>query len=126
VERGVPLREHDLRGVVDAHEGLQRLMVEEVNAGFDLAQGPLIRAHLVRMQEQEHVLLLTQHHIVSDGWSMGILARELGALYGAFHRQQPSLLPELPVQYVDYAAWQREWLSGERLQKQSEYWREAL
>jgi amino acid adenylation domain-containing protein len=125
-ERGMPLLEHDLREVVDAHEELQRLMVEEANAGFDLAQGPLIRAHLVRMQEEEHVLLLTQHHIVSDAWSMGVLARELGVLYGAFHRQQPSPLPDLPVQYADYAAWQREWLRGERLQKQSEYWREAL
>src|SRR5205807_5062639 len=126
VERGVPLREHDLRGVVDAHEGLQRLMVEEVNAGFDLAQGPLIRAHLVRMQEQEHVLLLTQHHIVSDGWSMGILARELGTLYGAFSRGEESPLEPLGIQYPDYAAWQREWLSGERLQKQGAYWRAAL
>ena len=86
VERGVPLLEHDLRGAVDAEERLQRLMVEEANAGFDLAQGPLIRARLVRVEEQEHVLLITQHHIVSDGWSIGVLMRELAALYGAFSR----------------------------------------
>ena len=67
-----------------AAKRLQRLMVEEANAGFDLAQGPLVRAHLVRMQEQEHVLMLTQHHIVSDAWSIGVLARELGTFYGAF------------------------------------------
>src|SRR6185312_242750 len=73
-----------------------------------------------------HVLLLTQHHIVSDGWSMGILARELGTLYGAVSRGEENPLRPLGIQYLDYAAWQREWLSGERLQKQSEYWREAL
>src|SRR5579864_4601686 len=126
VERGLPLEEHDLRGVVDADERLQGLMMEEAHAGFDLARGPLIRAHLVRMQEEEHVLLLTQHHIVSDGWSIGILARELGTLYGAFSRGEENLLEPLGIQYPDYAAWQREWLSGERLQKQGEYWREAL
>ena len=81
---------------------------------------------LVRMEDEEHVLLVTQHHIVSDGWSMGILARELGALYGAFSRGEENPLEPLGIQYPDYAAWQREWLKGERLQKQSEYWREAL
>jgi amino acid adenylation domain-containing protein len=122
VETGLPLEEHDLRGVVDADERLQGLMVEEANAGFDLARGPLIRAHLVRMQEEEHVLLLTQHHIVSDRWSMGVLARELGTLYGAFSHGEENPLEPLGIQYPDYAAW----LSGERLQKQGEYWREAL
>jgi amino acid adenylation domain-containing protein len=126
VEPGMPLEEHDLRGVVDADERLQRLMVEEAKVGFDLAKGPMIRARLVRLDEEKHVLLLTQHHIVSDGWSMGILARELGALYGAFSRGEENPLPPLTIQYPDYAAWQREWLSGERLQKQSEYWRETL
>jgi amino acid adenylation domain-containing protein len=126
VERGMPLLEHDLRGVVDAEERLQRLMVEDANAGFDLARGPLIRAHLVRMEEQEHVLLVTQHHIVSDAWSMGVLARELGTLYGAFSQGEENPLEPLGIQYADYAAWQREWLSGELLQKQSAYWREAL
>src|SRR5437588_10997150 len=125
-ETGLPLPEHDLRGAVDAEEQLQKLIFEEANAVFDLAQGPLIRAHLVRMAEEEHVLLLTQHHIVSDGWSMGILARELGTLYGAFSRGEESPLEPLGIQYPDYAAWQREWLSGERLQKQGAYWRAAL
>ena len=126
VERGLALEEHDLRGVVDAEERLQRLEVEEANADFDLGRGPLIRAHVVRMQEQEHVLLLTQHHIVTDGWSMGILARELGSLYGAFSRGEENPLEPLEIQYADYAGLQREWLSGERLQKQSDYWRETL
>ena len=126
VETGLPLIEHDLRGVVDAEERLQKLMMEEANAVFDLGQGPLIRGRLIRLQEEEHVLLLTQHHIVSDGWSMGILARELGALYGAFSRGEENPLEPLGIQYPDYAAWQREWLRGERLEKQREYWREAL
>jgi amino acid adenylation domain-containing protein len=125
-ETGLPLLEHDLRGVGDAEEKLQEWMMVEAQAPFDLQRGPLIRAHLVRVEEQEHVLLLTQHHIVSDGWSMGILARELGSLYGAFSRGAENPLSPLRIQYPDYAAWQREWLTGERLQKQSEYWREAL
>ena len=126
VEMGVPLLEHDLRGVSDAEERLQRLMEEEANVRFDLVEGPLIRARLVRMQDEEHVLLLTQHHIVSDAWSIGVLTRELGTLYGAFSRGEENPLEPLGIQYPDYAAWQREWLSGERLQKQSEYWRKML
>ena len=126
VETGMPLLEHDLRGIGDAEAQLKELMMGEAQAPFDLRQGPLIRAHLVRMQEEEHVLLLTQHHIVSDGWSMGVLARELGTLYGAFSRGEENPLEPLGIQYPDYAAWQREWLRGERLEKQSEYWREAL
>src|SRR5437588_9408594 len=91
-ETGLPLPEHDLRGAVDAEEQLQKLMFEEANAVFDLAQGPLIRAHLVRMEEDEHVLLLTQHHIVSDGWSIGILVREMTELYECYvERREPQL-----------------------------------
>ena len=122
----LPLLEQDLRGVEDAEERLRELMVEEAQARFDLARGPLVRGRLIRLAEQEHILLLTQHHIVSDGWSMGVLAQELGALYRAFIQQQPDPLPELAIQYPDYAAWQREWLRGERLEQQSEYWREEL
>ena len=86
-------------------------MMAEAQAPFDLKRGPLIRAHLVRMEDEEHVLLVTQHHIVSDGWSMGILARELGRLYGAFSRgARESVAEPLVIQYPDYAAWQREWL----------------
>ncbi|MBM7127904.1 condensation domain-containing protein, partial [Dyella mobilis] len=99
---------------------------EEMHAPFDLAQGPLIRARLIRLDEQEHVFLLTQHHIVSDGWSIGVLVRELNALYGAFVQGQGNPLPALTIQYPDYAAWQRQWLSGERLQAQAAYWRQRL
>ena len=80
----------------------------------------------MRMEEQEHVLLLTQHHIVSDGGRWGFWRVRLGELYGAFIRGDNRTVEPLAIQYPDYAAWQREWLSGERLEKQSEYWREAL
>src|SRR5262249_33392846 len=89
-------------------------------------QGPLIRGRLVRLGPEEHVFLLTQHHIVSDGWSMGVFTRELGALYQAFVAGQTNPLPPLGIQYPDYAAWQRLWLSGERLKAQVDYWRQNL
>jgi amino acid adenylation domain-containing protein len=125
-EMGLPLIEHDLRGAADASQQLNRLKIEEAKAPFDLSKGPMIRARLVQLDEQEHVLLLTQHHIVSDGWSMGILVRELSALYGAFSRGEKDPLPPLGIQYAEYAAWQRQWLAGERAQKLAEFWRQAL
>ncbi len=125
-EMGLPLIEHDLRDEPDAWEQLTQLSKEEARTPFDLSRGPLIRARLIRMGEQEYVFLLTQHHIVSDGWSMEILIQELNTLYRAFQEQRPDPLPPLAIQYPDYAAWQREWLSGERLQRQSDYWRQAL
>ncbi|HEX9669920.1 MAG TPA: amino acid adenylation domain-containing protein, partial [Thermoanaerobaculia bacterium] len=94
--------------------------------GFDLARGPLVRAALVRLGREDHVLLLALHHIVTDGWSMGVLLREVAVLYRAFAARQPSPLPPLGVQYADFAAWQREWLTGETLATQLAYWREAL
>ncbi|HEU0051733.1 MAG TPA: amino acid adenylation domain-containing protein, partial [Longimicrobium sp.] len=120
------LLEHDLGGHPDAAAELRRLAAEEADAPFDLEQGPLIRGRLVRLAEHDHVLLLTMHHIVSDGWSMEVLTRELGALYDAFHRGEANPLPPLPVQYADYAAWQRRWVDGDVLQAQAEYWKEAL
>ncbi|HET7461859.1 MAG TPA: amino acid adenylation domain-containing protein, partial [Longimicrobium sp.] len=120
------LVEHDLRASADAETELRRLAADEASAPFDLARGPLIRGRLVRMAADDHVLLLTMHHIVSDGWSMGVLHRELGALYAAFARGQADPLPPLPVQYADYAAWQRRWLEGDILQRQADYWRQTL
>ena len=105
---------------------LRRLVSDEASAPFDLEHGPLVRGRLVRMAADDHVLLLTMHHIVSDGWSMGVLHRELGALYAAFVRGQADPLPPLPVQYADYAAWQRRWVEGDVLQRQADYWRETL
>ncbi|HEX8720248.1 MAG TPA: amino acid adenylation domain-containing protein [Pyrinomonadaceae bacterium] len=98
----------------------------EAHRPFDLERGPLLRATLLKLGEEEHVLLLTMHHIVSDGWSMSVLVSEVSALYEAFAAGRPSPLAELPVQYADYAAWQREWLQGENLERQLSYWRGRL
>src|ERR1041385_4542236 len=104
----------------------RRLAKDEAQAPFELANGPLRRASLLRLGKQEHVLLLTMHHIISDGWSMGIFVRELSACYNAFAAGVEPRLPELPIQYADYAVWQREWLQGDVLQAQLQYWREQL
>ncbi|MCA6113143.1 amino acid adenylation domain-containing protein, partial [Bradyrhizobium sp. CNPSo 4026] len=125
-DAGLPVLEHDLRGRPDAEAALLELCHEEAGTPFDLARGPLIRGRLIRMSDEEHVFLLTQHHIISDGWSLGVLVRELSQLYRAFEAGQDDPLPPLAIQYPDYAAWQRQWLSGERLQKQAQYWRDTL
>ena len=93
---------------------------------FDLANGPLLRCHLWRANAQSHLLLINMHHIVSDGWSIARFTKELAALYGAFLHGQPDPLPALPIQYPDFAAWQRQWLAGERLQTQLDYWKNQL
>jgi amino acid adenylation domain-containing protein len=104
----------------------RRRALAETDVPFDLARGPLIRARLLRLQAAEHWMILTLHHIVTDGWSSAVLARELSTLYGAFCRCEPSPLPALPIQYADYALWQREWLRGAVLEQQLAYWRRAL
>jgi amino acid adenylation domain-containing protein len=104
----------------------QYLSQEESLKPFDLTQGTLIRARLLRLASEEHLMLLTMHHIISDGWSTGVLIREVAALYQAYSRGEASPLPELPVQYADYALWQRDWLSGETLDAQLAYWRGQL
>ncbi|AUX29428.1 MULTISPECIES: non-ribosomal peptide synthetase/type I polyketide synthase [Sorangium] len=93
---------------------------------FSLAEGPLVRAMLLRLSERAHVLLWSMHHIISDGWSTGILLRELSALYEAFSAGRPSPLPELTIQVADHALWQRRWLSGEVLEAQLAYWKQQL
>ena len=103
-----------------------RLAREEAEQPFNLNEGPLVRARLLITGPESYVLLFTIHHIVSDGWSMGVLFRELGEIYEAFAQGKPSPLPELPIQYADYALWQREWLPGEILQKQIAYWKTKL
>src|SRR5204863_4855772 len=95
-------------------------------APFDLSTGPLIRARLLRLSDDEHVLLLTQHHIVSDGWSLGILVREVAALYTAFSGGGADPLPPLDIQYADYAQWQHQWLQGEELARQFGFWKDQL
>src|SRR5262249_13332959 len=93
---------------------------------FDLAEGPLLRARLAWLGEGEYALLLTLHHIISDGWSQTVLARELSDLYRSYVSGEPSRLEDLEIQYADYAVWQREWLQGEVYREQLKYWRESL
>src|SRR5215217_4055168 len=122
---GFTLRLDDLSGLADADREVEvrRRAGEEAARPFDLSAGPLFRAALLRLGEEDHVLLLSMHHIVSDGWSLGVLMRELSALYAAYREGGESPLPELAVQYADYAAWQREHLV---LEGELAYWRERL
>src|SRR5215510_10341095 len=99
---------------------------EEARRWFDLTKGPLLRPHLLCLGETEHVLLLTMHHIVADGWSMGVFVRELASLYEAYLAGRFSPLQELLIQYADFATWQRDWLQGERLNEQLSYWKAQL
>ena len=109
-----------------AESAATQLARDEAQRPFDLSAGPLLRVTLLRLSEEEHVLLFTLHHIVSDGWSMGLLVREVAALYRAYQAGEDSPLEELPVQYADYAQWQRGWLQGEVLERQLAYWRQQL
>jgi amino acid adenylation domain-containing protein len=104
----------------------RRLALEDARQPFDLARGPLFRVKLLRLASQDHVLVFTMHHIVTDGWSWGILVREISAIYNNFSTGQPSSLPELDIQYADFSAWQREFLSDSLLEKQLEYWKRKL
>jgi Condensation domain len=118
----------DLSGVEESRRGPLALALagEEAARPFDLACDPMLRGVVLRLAAQDHVLALTVHHIASDGWSTGILVREVTALYAAFAGGQPSPLPELPVQYADFAVWQRSWLQGEILEGEIAYWRRQL
>ncbi|HEX8243326.1 MAG TPA: amino acid adenylation domain-containing protein [Longimicrobium sp.] len=117
---------HDLSGRPDAEEEARRIARAEAETPFDLTRDVLLRAVLVRLSAEEHLLVLNLHHVAGDGWSIGVLFRELAALYGAFRAGEPSPLPDLPVQYADFAVWQREWLHDEALEAQLAYWRERL
>jgi acyl carrier protein len=118
----------DLRLIAEEERAdvVRQIAVEEGQRLFDLSQGELLRQTLLRVNEEEHVLLFTMHHIVGDGWSMEILTREVSTLYAAYAAGQESPLPELPIQYADYAVWQRDWLQGEVLEEQLGYWRKQL
>ncbi|HZI12811.1 MAG TPA: condensation domain-containing protein, partial [Myxococcus sp.] len=118
----------DLSGLPEAQRQAEaeRLTAEEARRPFHLERELPVRARLLRLSERQHRLLLTLHHVVSDGWTMGVLVRELGALYGAFAQGRPSPLPPLPVQYADHAAWLRRWLEGGELASQLSWWKERL
>jgi amino acid adenylation domain-containing protein/thioester reductase-like protein len=118
----------DLRGYA-SHEREEQIRMQKMEEGrndFDLRAGPLLRGRLLRLRDEEHLLLVTMHHIVSDGWSIGVFVRELCELYSAYHEGRATSLSAPPIQYADYAQWQREWLQGERLDKQLDYWRSRL
>ena len=126
--RPVSLVMRDLAGhpADDREATCQRLLAAEVQRPFDLTRDLLLRAMLVRLGEDEHVLLVVLHHIASDGWSMGVFWRELGLLYAAAAEGRPADLPDLPIQYADYAVWQRQGLQGDVLAAQLAYWRRQL
>ncbi|MGB7892399.1 MAG: condensation domain-containing protein [Microcoleus sp.] len=105
---------------------IEQRTLEEAQRPFDLTRDPLLRGTLLQLGSAEYVLLLTIHHIISDGWSMGVLVREVAALYEAFSNDKPSGLPELPIQYADFASWQRQHFQGEKLEKQLAYWKQQL
>lgn len=118
----------DLRGLPaqDRERELARRLRREAREPFHLADGPLFRCKLYRLGAEERVVLLAMHHIISDGWSMAVMLRELAVLYDAFRRGRPSPLPPLPIQYADFAAWQRKHVSGEILQREFAYWKRQL
>ncbi|OUL31349.1 non-ribosomal peptide synthetase [Nostoc sp. 106C] len=124
----IPLNVLDLQQLpADKQEAeAKRIISVEIERPFDLSFGPLLRVMLLVLSQTEHILLLNMHHIICDDWSMGVLIRELSAIYTAFAQNQPAPLLELPLQYADFAHWQREWLQGEVLQTQLTYWRQQL
>ncbi|HEX7333134.1 MAG TPA: amino acid adenylation domain-containing protein [Pyrinomonadaceae bacterium] len=122
----LPLPFVDLSALPDPEKEARRLIYAEGIRPFDLTRGPLLRATLIKLDEEDHVVLLNMHHIISDGWSVSVLTREVAALYSAFSNDQPSPLAELPIQYADYSAWQREWLTPEVLEAQMTYWKRQL
>jgi len=116
----------DLRGASDSAAEAEQLGLAEARRLFDLATGPVLRARLLRLSEEEHLLVVVMHHVASDGWSLGVMIGELAALYAAFAAGAPSPLPELPVQYADFAEWQRRTLRGRFLERHLGWWREQL
>jgi len=124
----IPLTMVDLRGYPEEQKApeLARLIQANETTVFDLERLPLLRFQLLRLGEEEYISLLAFHHIISDGWSMDVFARELSALYGAFSQNLASPLSELPIQYADYTIWQREWLQGKAMERLLDYWKQRL
>lgn len=124
----LPTKLEDITFISDKGKNLtiQKYIFEETQIPFNLSKGPLIRVQLQRLSSQEYVLLVTMHHIISDGWSMGIFFKELSALYNGYMRGTGIQLPPLAIQYADFALWQRQWIQGEKLEKQLQYWKETL
>jgi thioesterase domain-containing protein/acyl carrier protein/NRPS condensation-like uncharacterized protein len=125
-EQSLNLNMADLSDFVESEDEANRLMVEEAHSIFDLAVGPLFKAKLIRLGKEEHILLLTLHHIICDGWSNGVLVREIGEIYDAFSSGRPTPYDELPIQYADFATWQQEWLKSDGFREQHAYWKQHL
>ncbi|PPD47115.1 MAG: non-ribosomal peptide synthetase [Methylobacter sp.] len=125
---GFYLKEQDLSTLPAGQQQdmIKQLAYEEFSQAFDLEKGPLIRGCLLRLGDDEHLFFITQHHLIADGWSMGLLIHEFKAIYTAFSLGLTDPLPELLIQYPDYAVWQRQWLQGQRLQQQTEFWLDYL
>ncbi|KAF9367062.1 hypothetical protein CPB97_006396, partial [Podila verticillata] len=115
-----------MREEQDRETIVKQLAAQEATMPFDLEKGPLVRAQLIHVADDEYVFLMTQHHIITDGWSLGVMFRELNQLYAAYYAGQPDPLAPLSIQYADYAAWQRQWLTEDRHKEQVTYWRETL
>ena len=126
IHLSIPLK--DLRSLSngDRETQMDRLCSEEATRSFDLKQGPLVRLGLLRMADEEHILMFTLHHIVSDGWSIGLVMEELQKIYTAYAEGRESPLPELPIQYPDYVIWQQDFLAEPESVKQGEYWKKKL
>ena len=118
----------DLTGLPEAEQRdqVRRLAADAARRPFDLEKGPLLRPDLLRLEDTDHVLVLTMHHMISDGWSMGVMIREIRSLYESFSAGTPSPLPELDIQYADFALWQREWMKGPEPAAQIDYWTKRL
>jgi non-ribosomal peptide synthetase component F len=118
----------DLRELADAarEAEIERLSIEEAQRSFDTSVGPLFRASLIQLADAQHILLVTVHHLVSDGWSIGLITNDVGAIYEALSEGREALLPELPIQYTDFAVWQKEWLQDSSLNQQLSYWMRQL
>ncbi len=122
----VPIIDLSVYPKAEQNEEVERLLYSGVQKPFNLSSDMMLRATLLRLDEEEHILLLVTHHIATDGWSMEILSRELSVLYTAFSLDKPSPLPDLPIQYADFAIWQREWLQGRELEEKLSYWKQQL
>ena len=123
---GLPIRFIDLSREPQPQEAADSLITQEIRRPFDLSRDMLLRATVLRLVEDEHILVLVTHHIASDGWSKGLLYRELAACYNEYCEGREPALPPLPLQYADFSIWQNEWLQGQELQQQLEYWKKQL
>ena len=124
----LPINKIDLTALsaVEREQEVRRLATSEAQRPFDLSEGPLFRVTVIHLADQEHIILFTMHHIISDGWSVTVLVQEVATLYSTMVAGEPSPLPELAIQYADYAHWQRNWLQGPVMEKLLSYWKEQL